>query len=442
MRFLPRSLVGQLLLAVAATLFAAQSVNLWLLARAQREQLLTQVGGQAAARLIDAIEREQTGEPFAQGRHNRRMRIQISAVPPLVPEAARSMPSLAEHVRLLLVDAGISVQQVVAWHVPGHRDPRAGVLLPSRAVISVYDGRRWLTVRGRAPRGGDWLSSLLIGQTLLLYALLLFPILLIGWRASRPLSELTQSVRGAGQGGAAPLLRPRGPSDVHDLMVAFNQYRGRIETMLADKDRMLGAVGHDLRTPLASLRVRVEQVTPDELRAKMIASIDEMTAMLNDILALARSGAGVEAATSISLGSWLDALVADYSDRGLPVERVAGEDGVHFTGRAILLARAVRNLIDNSLAYGERASVQLARVEGQIAIIITDDGPGIDPAKLDGLFEPFARGEESRNRATGGAGLGLSIAKMIVEGEGGKLALANRVGSRGLDARILLPVQQ
>jgi signal transduction histidine kinase len=442
MRLWPRSMIGQLMLAVALTLFAAQSANLWLLARAQREQFLTQMGSMAASRLIDALEREERGEILSRDAVNPRLRVWVSADIPKPPVLSRTLPSLAAQVRELLDDANIPAQQVVAWHVPPHRDQATGRAMVPRVVVTLYDGRRWVTVRGRAPRGGERLSALLIGQTLLLYLVLLVPILLIAWRVSRPLSQLTQSVRGAVPGGRAEPLVPSGPSDVRDLMTAFNGFRGRITSMLADKDRMLGAVGHDLRTPLASLRVRVEQVDDDALREKMIASIDEMAAMLADILALARSGAGLEAASRIRLGPWLDALTQDYAERGLPVQRVAGADDAAFVGRAMLLTRAVRNLIDNALAYGERAYVQLSLDGGDIAIIIADDGPGIDPAKIGALMEPFARGEESRSRATGGAGLGLTLAKNIAEGEGGRLELVNRADGRGLDARILLPLQQ
>jgi signal transduction histidine kinase len=221
-------------------------------------------------------------------------------------------------------------------------------------------------------------------------------------------------------------------------MTAFNAYRARIDMMMIDKDRMLGAVGHDLRTPLASLRVRVEQVDDSLLRDRMVASIDELTLMLNDILALARSGAGIVVAERIMLGPWLDALVAGYHERGLSVEREAGDDAAVLVGRALLLARAVRNLIDNGLAYGGAVQVRLAVTDGQVAIIVSDIGPGIDPNRVSALLEPFARGEESRSRATGGSGLGLAIAKMIAEGEGGVLELVNRSDGPGLEARIIL----
>lgn len=439
MRLWPRSLVGQLMLAVAVTLFVAQSANLWLLARAQREQFVVQVGGVAAARIIDALERERRDGVLLPSEPGRRGRISVSILAPTPPPGARPAPQLANHVGQIVRDSGVPVRAARAWLLTPQAGRRSDRRLPPRAEVALYDGARWIKVRGRAPMGGERLSSLLIGQTLLLYLVLLVPILVIGWRVSRPLSELTGSVRRAQPGDRAEPLVPRGPADVRDLMTAFNDFRGRIDTMMRDKDRMLGAVGHDLRTPLASLRVRVEQVDDDRLRTRMIQSIDDMAAMLNDILALARSGAGIEVPAPIALGPWLDAMVADYAERGLAVTRGAGDDDAHVTARPLLLARAVRNLIDNSLAYGQQAEVRLHRRPDGVAITIADRGPGIDPAKLQSLLEPFARGEESRSRATGGAGLGLAIAQMVADGEGGRLELVNRSDAPGLEARIILP---
>lgn len=430
------------MLAVAVTLFVAQSANLWLLDRAQRQQFIAQVGGVAAARIIDVLERERTSGIALTALAERRGRITVSPTMPPPPPGARTMPRLARYVQEILIGNGVAASGARAWILPRQSDRRAARRLPPRAEISVFIDGRWISVRGRAPVDGDRLSSLLIGQTLLLYLVLLIPILLVGWRVSRPLGELTASVRGARPGDCAEPLVPRGPADVHDLMAAFNDFRGRIDMMMGDKDRMLGAVGHDLRTPLASLRVRVEQVGDDALRTKMIASIDEMAAMLSDILALARSGAGVEATSRIKLGPWLDALVGEYAERGLAVRREPGDDDVAVAARPILLTRAVRNLIDNALAYGERATVRLARADGGVAIIIADDGPGIPPARIAALLEPFARGDASRNRATGGSGLGLAIAKLVAKGEGGTLALVNRADGAGLETRIVLPIQQ
>jgi signal transduction histidine kinase len=236
-----------------------------------------------------------------------------------------------------------------------------------------------------------------------------------------------------------PALAERGPSDVRDLIAAFNIYRARIIAMLSDKDRMLGAVGHDLRTPLASLRVRVEQIDDAALRGKMIASIEEMTAMLTDILALARTGAGTEPAEHIALAPLLSALVAEYSERGVAVSLGDHGGDVRVEVRTMLLRRALRNLIDNAVAYGRVARVGWTVDGGQVRIVVADDGPGLAPDQIEALMQPFARGEQSRNRATGGSGLGLTIARGIAEGEGGSLHLRNRTGG-GLDAILTLPL--
>lgn len=278
----------------------------------------------------------------------------------------------------------------------------------------------------------------MLWQTLSLYLLLLVPIILIAWRVAAPLRDLTRAVRANPAARDLPPIDEAGPSDVRDLIAAFNAYRARIGTMLADKDRMLGAVGHDLRTPLASLRVRVEQVDDDRLREKMIASIEEMTAMLADILALARSGAGTEAPEAIALPLLLRELTADYGEQGKDVAAGALAEAA-VRARPMLLRRALRNLIDNALAYGVRARLSVVREGEHARIIVSDDGPGLTDEQIRTLVEPFARGEQSRNRATGGAGLGLSIAREIAAGEGGELVLANRPGG-GLDAAIVLPV--
>ncbi|NIJ37088.1 signal transduction histidine kinase [Sphingopyxis panaciterrae] len=443
-RLWPRSLIGQLFVAVALMLFVAQAINFTLLARGQRQQVLAHGGGMAAGRIIDAIERDRRGDVL-RGRDDeerpRRERVQklvISDRPPPVLPGAKRMPELAAYVAGLLDEADLKAEAVDAWVLP----QRPGVKrpdYPSRTVVvSAKVGERYFAVRSRIQAGGNRLQGFLIWQTLTLYLLLLVPIVLIGWRAARPLRELTRAARSNPALRDATPLAEEGPSDVRELIGAFNAYRARIATMLSDKDRMLGAVGHDLRTPLASLRVRVEQVDDDRLRDKMIASIEEMTAMLADILALARSGAGTEIQERIDAAGLARELAADYGEQGKDAGLAEIADAA-VMARPMLLRRALRNLVDNALAYGVRARLSIAVVDGMARIIVSDDGPGLTDEQIRTLVEPFARGEQSRNRATGGAGLGLSIARDIAEGEGGTLTLANRDGG-GLDAVIALPV--
>lgn len=444
-RLWPRSLVGQLVFAVAVMLFLAQAINFVLLSRGMKQQTLAHGGGMAVARVIDAIERDRRGEfrrpPRDEEARERAQKTAISVTPPLLPPGAVRLPELSDYIGGLLSDTNIHAESIDAWALPPRSRQRLQrAAFPDRAVIVVakVDGR-YFAVRSRIAAAGNRLSGFLIWQTLTLYLLLLIPIMVIAYRAARPLRDLTRAARANPASRDAIPLDEEGPSDVRDLIAAFNAYRARIATMLSDKDRMLGAVGHDLRTPLASLRVRVEGVDDDKLRDKMVASIDEMTAMLTDILALARSGSGTEAQERVPLRELIGELAADYGERGKDVA-VGDVADVHVLVRPMLLKRALRNLADNALAYGVRARLSVTASAGRTRIIVSDDGPGLTEEQIRVLVEPFARGEQSRNRATGGAGLGLSIAREIAEGEGGALTLANRAGG-GLDAVIELPVQ-
>ncbi|GGJ52427.1 two-component sensor histidine kinase [Sphingopyxis bauzanensis] len=443
LRLWPRSLIGQLVLAVAVMLFVAQAVNFALLVRGQKQQTLAHGGGMAVARIIDAVDRDRRGD-FRRGSREERssphereraQKLVISDVPVPFPTGAVRLPDLADYVANLLSDADVAAQSVDAWALP--QKPRLRANFPGRTVIvsAQIDGR-YFAVRSRIPTSGNRLQGFLVWQTLSLYLLLLIPIMVIAWRAAAPLRDLTRAARANPALRDATPLDEEGPSDVRDLIIAFNAYRGRIATMLSDKDRMLGAVGHDLRTPLASLRVRVEQVEDDALRDKMIDTIEEMAAMLTDILALARSGAGTEGREPVALRGLVEELAADYRERGKDVTVVAAVEAA-VMARPLLLRRALRNLIDNAAAYGARARLSVERRQGEVRIIVSDDGPGLTDEQIRTLIEPFARGEQSRNRATGGSGLGLSIARDIAEGEGGTLTLSNRGG--GLDAVIMLP---
>lgn len=443
LRLWPKSLVGQLVFAVAVMLFVAQAINFTLLSRGLKQQTLAHGGGMAVARIIDAIDRDRRGElppevTDRRARRDRNPKLIVSPAPPPLPVGSTRKADLANYVAGLLAEADIHAERVDAWALP-QRQRMQQPKFPRVVVVTAKVDGRYYAVRARVPGGGNRLEGFLIWQTLSLYLLLLIPIIVIAYRAAAPLRDLTRAARLNPALRDTTPLAEEGPSDVRDLIAAFNAYRARIAAMLSDKDRMLGAVGHDLRTPLASLRVRVEQVEDERLRDKMVASIEEMTAMLADILALARSGAGTEAQERIDLAALVGELADDYREQGKDVgigDTAAGA----VLARPMLLRRALRNLIDNALAYGVRARLSVTVEGGKARIIVSDDGPGLTDEQIRTLVEPFARGEQSRNRATGGAGLGLSIAREIAEGEEGALTLRNRPGG-GLDAVIALPAR-
>ena len=271
----------------------------------------------------------------------------------------------------------------------------------------------------------------------MLYAIVLLPVLWATRRIARPLRTLAGAARRFKPGGEDGAVEESGPHDVRTLIVAFNQLRTRVTAMLDEKDRMLGAIGHDLRTPLAALRVRIESVEDDDDRAKMADTIDEMNGTLDDILSLARLGRPSEPLTEVDVAALVDAVVEDFRDLGRPVTYAeAPRLPMHL--RPSLIRRAVRNLIENAVKYGGSAEVSLTATASAALIVVADNGPGIPPERIGEVFEAFTRLEGSRNKETGGIGLGLALARAIVREAGGDIALANRPEG-GLAATITLP---
>jgi len=305
------------------------------------------------------------------------------------------------------------------------------------ASVPQPDGT-WLTARALSPPRERAAMRGLVVQTLVLFAVLLLAMWLILRRITGPLAALTgrvetfartQSVEGQ--------LSPQGPHDVRRLIEAQGRMEARIAGMLDEKDVMLGAIGHDLKTPLAALRVRIESVEDDTERARMAATIEDITRTLDDILSLARVGRATEPPERTELAALAASVVEEFEDVGDPVQLAEGPRvvaPVHVTWAK----RALRNLVSNAVRYGGSASVEVLREGNEAVLRVTDNGPGIPSDRLADMTEPFTRGEASRNRGTGGAGLGLTLARAISEAHGGRLVLANRAEG-GLNAEIRLP---
>jgi signal transduction histidine kinase len=210
----------------------------------------------------------------------------------------------------------------------------------------------------------------------------------------------------------------------------------RLVDLLQEKDRTLGAIGHDLRTPLASLRIRAETAEPLEDRERMIATIDEMASTLDDILTLARIGRSREKFELVDVSQLTRAIAEEFRELGQPVS-VVTDGPAPAQVQPILLRRAIRNLVENALKYAGGAAIEVASDDGCVSIFVLDRGPGLKPDEMERVVGAFYRGEPSRNRDTGGAGLGLSIAHAIIDAHGGSLSLSNR-DEGGLSARITL----
>jgi signal transduction histidine kinase len=241
-----------------------------------------------------------------------------------------------------------------------------------------------------------------------------------------------------GRGDGLVLAPEEGPQDVKAAASAFNTMAARLRRMIEDQRALLSAVGHDLRTPIASLRIRTELVKDGELQTKMRGSIEEMERLTEAALAAARGGESGEPTRPVDLPSLIEAVCDDLADTGSPVS-FASLPPARVEGRASELRRALRNLIENAVRYGTRASVSMTVDGGYANVAVDDEGPGIPADKLAHVVKPFVRLEESRSVETGGHGLGLTIARAIAERHAGELVLANRAEG-GLRAMLRLPL--
>ena len=442
-RLWPRNLSGQMALLVAIALFVAQAINFAMLLQDRRAARYEQATGPAVARIVDAVERS------AAGRFDgTRGRVRRATASPVNPQAEHQL-DVENGLRTELADAGLKVGRIeteIRDFRPGDKRLRRfgprfaerAVRMGGELVIAVEQpGQGWLVLNAPWPRAEAYLIWRLIWQTLILYGIILLPVLWIGRRLSQPLRSLSRAARTFVPGAVNEPVEERGPHDLRDVIAAFNALRLRVTAMLDEKDRMLGAIGHDLRTPLAALRVRIESVEDDTDRMKMADTIEEMNRTLDDILSLARLGRPSEPLTEVDLAALVDAVVEDFRDLDNDVTFEEAER-LRMRLRPSLMRRAVRNLIENAIKYGKSAEVRIVSGATEVAITVSDQGPGIPPEHLGDVFDAFTRLETSRNKETGGIGLGLALARAIVRDAGGDVTLVNRPAG-GLDATITLP---
>lgn len=461
-RLLPKSLIGQLLALVAITLLIAQTINIVLLYRGAQNQKMIEASVSAVGRISGEVERinergfrerrfRKDGSP-----RKRRNWPSITAKSS-IDTGQQRLPAVEERAAQAFENMGIDLQAVEVALVDklpanmtnsvvglgrerrrlraiGYRGPPNRVDGYIIMSAQVADGQ-WLNIasaiRNRNPR----LIQTLLAQTAVIYLILLIPLIWLGRNISRPLKALTKAAENFRPGSSEPI-EESGPPDTKQLIAAFNDMNGRVGALIDEKDVMLGAIGHDLRTPLAALRVRIESVDDDNERERMIAGIDDMDRTLDDILSLARLGRADETAEPTDISALIETVADEYSDMG---EQVSFTRSGRITAniRATLIRRALRNLIGNAVKYGKRAAITVDKTDDKLLIHVDDEGPGIAEDQIEAMFEPFVRAEKSRNRETGGSGLGLTLARAIVRDHGGDVELKNREEG-GLRASLML----
>jgi signal transduction histidine kinase len=445
-----------MLLAVAVALFVAQGISAVLLYRAAEQRREMGYANGLAFQLIAQPQIDIRQTLRHGGQQSRQLRVEHTSSNPLRP--GETIDSRRQQLlRSVLTEQGLVPAQLVVTERRVSDDPYMMGRLRERPELRVrpeFIQGEWIIAGLLRPGAKEWtvarvplLGSAprqlgqLIMQTLLLYVVLVGLLALLLRRITQPLAALTRRLETfAATRETDGQLEPSGPEDTRRLIAAHNAMEGRISALLNEKDVMLGAIGHDLKTPLAALRVRIESVEDPVERQRMAATIEDITRTLDDILSLARVGRPTDPLETTDLTALVSSVVEEFEDMGEPVTFEPGQR-IALPLRATWLRRALRNLIGNALRYGRKANVSLERQGSEAVITVEDEGPGIPQTELARMVEPFARGEGSRNRATGGAGLGLAIARAIAEQHGGRLVLANRVQG-GLRVELRLPTKR
>ncbi len=455
-RLLPQSVGGQLLAMLLLALAITQGLGLILLTDERNRAVRVAVGLEAAGRaanvalLLDDAPADLRPE-ILRSADSPLVRFEVGPSPSALHNSTDAAPFL-DQIRQILgqpereVLADIHALALTPLALPDavpnamrpmHQAMMAAHAEPIELTLSIrLAGGDWLNVRTMFIRPGLQLSP----QALLPLILMVAAVALVAWATARrvvgPLRALAVSADRLGRGLDANPLPLTGPSEVRDTTQAFNSMQDRLTRFVSERTHMLAALSHDLRSPLTAMRLRIEMLDETEDSVRLKALVEEMQAMVEATLEFARGVAKTEPAATVDLAAMLGDLVADVGgDRAA----LSPSSPLTATVRPHALNRALRNLIDNAVRYGGTAEVSLTQEPGFAVITVADKGLGLPEDQLEAVFEPFVRLEGSRNRDTGGVGLGLAIARTIVQAHGGTIQLRNRIGG-GLNAIVRLPV--
>ncbi|MBO1519212.1 ATP-binding protein [Oceanisphaera pacifica] len=319
---------------------------------------------------------------------------------------------------------------------PRHRHPSARPDIRLQGGIELNDGR-WLSFTSLTDSDIPGWSAKAVLSFIVLAALLAGLMIWLLQRTTRPLNELALQAERLGRGDKPEPINESGPREIRDTLSAFNRMQNRLDRFVSDRTHMLAAISHDLRTPITTLQLRCEFLPDGEDKQKIQQSLKLMEQMLNATLQFAREDGLAEPINNLDLTSLLQSVCDDLQDNGHSVVLTA-QDTILYRGRSTALRRALQNLLDNGVKYGDKVETSLSATHEQIQINIRDFGPGIADDQLAEVFKPFIRLDSARNVEGGSIGLGLAIARTLIHQHGGQLLLSNHPQG-GLLAQIFLP---
>ncbi|MEM1050250.1 MAG: ATP-binding protein [Pseudomonadota bacterium] len=450
MKFLPfpKSLAGQFVLLLVLALLAVNTVAILVLG-SERDRMLRAVRRSAQVdRIVTLVPALNAMDPklrsdVVRAVSGRRTRLTVDPQPrvekgPAGPVGDAVAAVLGERLDL---PQGLQVRIAVRDHAGNRRPPEWGDFRRRRRrilmdlSIPLEDGM-WLNSRqiSSLPRlsGPNYTILGLLGLS---FVAVLGVGLVFIVRLTKPIAALRDAAVQVGRGRRDVQLAETGPAEIKDVSRAFNEMQSEIARFDEDRARTVAAIGHDLRTPITSLRIRAEMLDEAKLRDPMIRTLDDMAMLADGLLAWGRNEAEVEIPSTVDVAALLKGL-CDNAEFNAAYD---GPTALEITARPTALRRAFSNLLENARRYAGGATVRLARSDSEAQVIVEDDGPGIPAERLATITEPFRRGEESRSRETGGAGLGLSIVQTIIRAHGGRLDLANRQDRSGLIVTVTMP---
>ncbi len=438
MAFLPNRIGGQILLLVVVSVVLTQALNfgvLFISDQGRREETQLRAGlGMfiSGARMISASPTSDWPTIAAI----------VRATQPDIDFAYRSdggwggvPPEDGAPLGFIARDLGPGfsvVESPVTNAASGGPDIRmVSVQLPTHVVVSAR-----LPIPVGPPR------SPIPAWSLFTFALVFLPLMFVwaAWGLSRQLNNFAKAAGEFSLEGEHTVLPESGPEEIQQVARALNRMRDRIAGLLADRTRMLSAIGHDLRTPITRMRLRAEFIDDERARLDLLKDLDRMNRMVNSALTYIRDGRDTEKTVAIDLPALVRTVGDNFADLGEKVS-YEGEEHLSVRARPDALVRAVENLVENALKYGSQAVLRTGQ-EGadKVFIEVEDDGVGIAEDKRQAMLEPFVRGDAARNSSAGGFGLGLSITASIAKAHGGELQLSTgRLG--GLLARLVLPAE-
>ncbi len=483
MRWLPRTLFGQILLALLVGLLAAQAVGAWLMIDDRVRFAGRVLGGYAAQRIAGIVSLLDEAEP-----DERKRLVEALSVPPTrisldepwrVPESAGAEDAkifagyleqaLQRPRELQVLSVALSRPgrgrearegreardgKSGAWRAPAERAPGAterdrGSIasapkrpgrLPVRFVIAqvrLADGAvaTFRHVVPQPPADRPLKLIALVAITGITVALL------AGWtvrRLTRPLATLADAATGLARDLERPPLPETGPAEVSRAAAAFNAMQRELRRYVETRAQALAGVSHDLRLPLTRVRLRLERLEDSKVRRDIEADLDEMEGMIAGTLEFLRAGSSAEAMVRMNLTALVEGVAEDMEALGAQVS-VQGKAEAPISARPQALRRCLANLMDNARRYGgNRIDVTISEENDAACIRIEDRGPGIPAEQRERVFEPYFRLDPSRSKHTGGAGLGLAIARAVARSHGGDITLAERAGG-GLSVVLRLP---